>query len=510
MPELDSSRMIWMLIAAAPVLGAACWLVRSMIVGARERGRAEREPELAELRVVRDAALERLEATHADLVAHRGELAHAREAIGALQSERVRLETDLGYLTPLRAQLDAAGIERERLRAEALAHAAQVATLEARLEAAQAQIIERQRLLDQTAQQMKLEFQSLAAAMLDEKGRKFTEQNADQLGSLLNPLREQLDGFRKVVAESYEREMRERAGLAKEIESLRTLNAKLGDDATALTKALKGESRTQGAWGEMLLERLLEASGLEAGREYDAQISHLGSDGSRARPDVIVHLPERRDIVIDAKVSLTAYQRFCEASDPAQRDRELAAHLGSMREHVRQLGERRYTALEGVNSLDFVLMFVPVEAAFVEAMRADDGLYRYAIERNVVIVTASTLLATLRTVSSLWRFEDRNRNAIEIADRAGRLYDKFAGFIADMQRLGANLRTTQKTFDEAFGKLSEGQGNLIRQTEELRRLGARAQKALDRDLIERAGAESPALGSPKTPETEPGSTTGNP
>ncbi|MBU6200322.1 MAG: DNA recombination protein RmuC, partial [Xanthomonadaceae bacterium] len=289
-------------------------------------------------------------------------------------------------------------------------------------------------------------------------------------------------------------ENRERAGLKTQIDALQNLNQKISQDAINLTRALTGDSQTQGAWGEMVLERLLEASGLQKGRQYDTQVVLTNDSGERPRPDAIVHLPEGRDIIVDAKVSLTAYERYCSAVDVDERAAQLAAHLKSLREQVRNLAGKRYADLPGVNSLEFVLMFVPVEAAYIEAARHDDTLQAFALEKNVVIVTASTLLATLRTVSSLWRFDDRNRNALEIADRAGKLYDKFAGFVDDLDEARTRVGAAAKALDAAGSKLSSGSGNLLRQVEMLRELGAKASKSLPAEARERASQDVPRIG----------------
>jgi DNA recombination protein RmuC len=472
----------------AVALGVALWVGARRARSAFEDGARSREAELAAARSER--AIE--QARVAEL---RGELAAARDAertAGLAQAEaaasRARLETQLGGFAPLAAELDTLRARHEALRAEHGQAVAQLAHTRAQLGAAQELAAERARALEQVGAQMKLEFESLSQRILDEKSARFTESNQAQLGNLLIPLREQLEGFKRSVLETYDRESRERLGLKHELDQLRQLNTRLGDEATALTRALKGEQRVQGQWGEMLLERLLEASGLEPGRGFELQPSIQGEDG-RARPDAIVHLPEQRDLVIDAKVSLVAWERWCAAADEATREAEMKAHVGSLRQHVNGLSLRNYTELPGIHTVDFVLMFVPVEAAFVEAMRADDSLYTHALERNVVIVSTSTLLATLRTVAGVWRNEDRNRNALEIAQRAGRLYDKFHGFMADMDKLDRNLRIARESFDEARAKLSSGKGNVVSQLDTLHRLGAKAQKRLDRDLLDQAGAD---------------------
>lgn len=458
----------------------------------------------------RRAALTRLEAEAAAQVAvseARSEAARSAGQLAALQSMRDALAAEVDTL---KRALSAAQTEGARLKALGESMAAQLADarravedrdrlaqalalaqgdlkgLGARLEAAQREAEERGRLLAEAGERMREQFQNLAQAILDEKGRSFGEAQRAQLDAQLGPFKAELERFRKTLDERREQDLRERGGLMKELEALKTLNQRLGDEATQLTRALKGEVKTQGAWGELLLERLLEASGLRKGHEYEVQVSGRAEEGHRQQPDVVVRLPEGRDLVIDAKVSLVAWERYVSATDDAERERQLRALRQSMRQHVAGLAERRYTALPGIHSPDFVLMFVPIEAAFVEALRGDERLHADAMEKKVVIVSASTLLATLQTVASLWRLERRHRNADEIAERAGRLYDKFVGFVEDLRKIGTQLDAARKTYDEALGKLQQGRGSVVRQVELLRELGARTGKSLDREWLEHA------------------------
>jgi DNA recombination protein RmuC len=417
----------------------------------------------------------------------------ARDAVASGRASRdaevAQLTTRLERLPQADSELSAARSESLKWR-EACQRAEQRVTETAtRLHEQQKAAQERLSLLASAREDLSNTFKSLAGEALEKNSQKFTEQNQSNIGTLLNPLREQLGDFRKRVDDVYDKESRERQLLKVEIDALKNLNQRISDDATNLTRALKGESRTQGAWGELVLERLLEASGLQKGRQYDTQTVLKDESGGRPRPDVIVRLPEGRDLVIDAKVSLTAYERYCSAVDEHERSEHLAAHLASLRTHVKQLAERRYSDLPGVNSLEFVLMFVPVEAAYIEAVHHDDELQSFALEKQIVIVTTSTLLATLRTVSSLWRFDDRNRNALEIADRAGKLYDKFAGFVEDLQDARDKLEAARGALAAASSKLDSGRGNLVGQVEKLRELGARASKNLPPDLVERAQVE---------------------
>jgi DNA recombination protein RmuC len=421
------------------------------------------------------------------------EMHSLQEQLSKMNRDYAKLEAQLTHLTPVETQWHDSLAQQELTQKRLADLGASNAELQAKLQAAQTQSDERKQLLEQAVTQMRAEFQTLAQQTLEEKTVSFAQANQTQLGSILLPLREQIDGFRKMIVEAYDKDVRERLGLKHELELLKGMNQKLGDEATALTRALKGESRVQGAWGEMILERLLEDSGLEAGRGYEAQFSSVGGQGGRQRPDVIIRLPDQRDIVIDAKVSLTAYERYCSAESDESRKVELHAHVRSIREHIKQLSERNYSALEGVHSLDFVLMFVPIESALIEAVRADEKLYRDAMEKNVAIVTVSTLLTTLRTVAGLWKMEDRNRHAIEIAQRAGLLYDKFVGFATDLDKLGSALKRTQDCYDDARNKLTQGSGNLVRQTEELRKLGAKTQKKLEPHWVEREPAASEGI-----------------
>jgi len=314
---------------------------------------------------------------------------------------------------------------------------------------------------------------------------------------LLDPLKERIQSFEKRVEESYQQEARERFSLGKELERLQQLNLRLSDEATNLTQALKGQ-KTQGNWGELILERVLEHAGLEKGREYQTQVSLKSADGERFQPDVLIMLPGDKQVVVDAKVSLTAYQQFVAGNDEAA----LKQHVQSLRSHVKGLSSKDYNRLEGLHSLDFVLLFVPIEAAFSAALQAEPNLFQEAFDRQIVIVSPTTLLATLRVIDSLWKQERQGQNAREIAERAGWLYDKFVLFIQDLDELGNRLQQVDKAYAAARNKLCEGRGNLVSRSEQLKLLGARASKSLPADLLERALSDE-AL--PDEAVTEPGS-----
>ncbi|MFH5883840.1 DNA recombination protein RmuC [Halalkalibaculum sp. DA3122] len=326
------------------------------------------------------------------------------------------------------------------------------------------------------------EFENLANKILEEKSQKFTEQNREKLDQLLKPLGEKMEEFKQKVEETHKEDLKGRSSLEQHLKHLQELNQQMAREAKDLTKALKGESQTQGSWGEVILQRILEKSGLTRGREYEIQEHHQTEDGRRLYPDVVVYLPDNKRLVIDSKVSLTAYERFASAEDDAERQAALKQHVSSLRSHVKGLSSKNYEQLHGGNSPDFVLMFVPIESAFGVALQQDSSLYYEAFDKNVVIVSPSTLLATLATIDSVWKQEYQNRNAQEIADRGGKLYDKFVNFVESMQDIGQRIRQTQESYNEAMNRLSTGHGNLTRQVEMLRELGAKTSKQLPENM----------------------------
>ncbi|HEY7239138.1 MAG TPA: DNA recombination protein RmuC [Burkholderiales bacterium] len=345
---------------------------------------------------------------------------------------------------------------------------------------------EKLKLLAEAKEALAEQFQNLANRIFEEKGEKLVQQNVANLDSLLKPLGERLREFQVRVEETYDKESKQRFSLQSEIHKLIEVNARMSADALNLTNALKGDSKTQGAWGEVVLERILEASGLQKGREYELQANFEAADGSRARPDVIIRLPESKHLVIDSKVSLTAYDAYCSAEDDLARKRELARHIESLRAHVKGLAERNYQSLYGIRTPDFVLMFVPVEAAFSLAVRERQDLFEDAFQRGVMVVTSTTLLFSLRTIANIWRYEYQNRNAQELVRQCTALYDKFVGFVADLEDIGRRLKAAQSSYDDAYGKLASGKGNLIRQVERIRELGLKPSKPLPGHLVELA------------------------
>ncbi len=332
--------------------------------------------------------------------------------------------------------------------------------------------------------QMEKRFKLLAMEIFEERNAQFKKQNSTQIQDVLNPLRERLSSFEKAVKEQQLFNGKMTGELKGELKSLMELNKRLGDEASHLTRALKGDNKTQGNWGETQVEVLLENSGLKKGIHFNTQFSVNDEEKGRKIPDFVVQLPEGKCLILDAKVSLVAYERYFNETDESLRSASLKEHNQSLRSHIKGLSDKNYQNLYGVNTPDYVLMFVALEPALHLALDADNTLFNFALEKNVVLVSQSTLLATLKTVSFIWKQEDQKRNVLEIARQSGRLYDKFVGFVQDMDQLGSQLMTSQKTYDKAMGKLSSGQGNLIRSTEKLKELGAKTSKSLPKEYLD--------------------------
>jgi DNA recombination protein RmuC len=364
----------------------------------------------------------------------------------------------------------------------------QIASLETELRNEREQGEQRLADLRAAREQLTHEFKVLANEILEEKSKKFSEQNQTSLQALLDPLKERIQLFQGKVEEVYVNEGQQRSQLAEQVRQLLDLNRQLSDDAGNLTRALKGQSKMQGNWGELILERVLDAAGLIEGTHYQTQVSHHREDGTRAQPDVVLKLPEDRQLVIDAKVSLTAYEAWVNAETDDIRKVELKRHIESVRNHMRGLSGKNYQELYQLNSLDFVIMFVPVEPAFHLAIAEDEGLWQEAWERNVLLVSSSTLLFVVRTVSHLWRQEQQSQNAREIARRGGELYDKLCAFVGDLEGIGRNLTQAQNAHQGALTKLT-GRGSLINRAEQLRKLGVKATKSLPAGFLESADAD---------------------
>jgi len=380
--------------------------------------------------------------------------------------------------TALHAQTALLNTLREE-RDQAIQHAIR---LEAELDSERKQVQHRIESLNEAKEALSNQFKNLANEILEDKSKKFTEHNAQQLDILLKPLQTKLTEFKEQVSHSYDQEARERFALKNEIERLANLNIKMSDEARSLTNALKGDSKIQGNWGELVLESILESSGLRKGEEYLVQDSHAQVNGGRLQPDVIVKLPEGRHLIIDSKVSVTAYARHTEASDSAIAEQELLAHIQSIRQHIQGLSAKNYAGIADLSTVDFVLMFIPIEPAFLSALKAAPNLYQDALSKNIILVCPSTLMATLRTVAHLWRQDQQNKNAMEIARQCASLYDKFVGFVEDLEQIGKRLDQAQSSYHDAFNKLKSGKGNLIKAAERVKELGVKPSKMIANHL----------------------------
>lgn len=340
--------------------------------------------------------------------------------------------------------------------------------------------------LEQLNQRFTREFENLANRILDEKSQKFTEQNRSNLDIILNPFKEKLREFEQKVDQAYKAESTERITLKAEIKNLIDLNKQISEEANNLATALKGDNKQQGNWGEMVLEKILERSGLIEGTEYKTQVTDTNVQGDKIKPDVVIFLPDNKHIIVDSKVSLVAYNNCVNAATDEERARYLKLHIESLRSHVKLLSDKGYQTASGLESPDFVLLFVPIESSFSLAVQGDAELFNYAWDRKIVIVSPSTLLATLRTIASIWKQERQTRNALEIAEEGGRLYDKFVGFYEDLVKVGKKMDDAKEDYKEAMKKLYEGTGNLVRRAEKMKELGAKTSKQLPQALIDRA------------------------
>lgn len=372
---------------------------------------------------------------------------------------------------------------------------AQAQADKARLEEREKNQQEKVQWLEQSRDQLKQEFEQLSSKIFETRTKQLQEQNRTGIEDLLKPFREQMTEFRRRVDQIHSDDTRQQADLLAQIRQLQTLNNQMVEDARNLTQALKGQNKAQGNWGELILEKLLEASGLTRGREYDTQVSVSDDEGQRKQPDVIVRLPDNKDVVIDSKVSLVAWERYCSAQDEDEKRQALDQHLLSLRNHVRGLSDKKYEKLDALRSLDFVLLFVPIEAAFLTALEADNQLYQDAYSRNIVLVSPTTLLVTLRTINNIWRNEYQNRNALDIADRAGRICDQVALVAESLGEVGSRLEQAHKAWEKTSDRLSSGRGNLLRQAHQLQEMGAKARKQLpppaDDDLDDDVAEEQP-------------------
>jgi DNA recombination protein RmuC len=364
----------------------------------------------------------------------------------------------------------------------------QVKEEEARLDARSSEALrsaqEKIELLQSARDQMKVEFSSLANRIFEEKTERMTQTNKTSLDHTLAPLKTQLQEFRKKVEDVYDKETRDRVSLRHELEQLKKLNEQMSEDAVNLTRALKGDKKTQGNWGEVVLERVLEQSGLRKGVEYETQVNLQAEDGGRRLPDVIIRLPEGKDVVVDSKVSLVDYEQYINADDDDERQAFLQRHVTAISNHISGLSLKEYEKLEGIRSLDFVLMFIPIESAFIAAFDADPEMFKKAYDKQVIVVSPTTLLATLRTIQTIWRYEQQNRNAEKIAAQAGGIFDQFTLVVESLDEVGRNLDKARDSFDQTHKRLRTGRGNLVRRVQQLQDLGARTKKKLPASVID--------------------------
>ncbi len=390
-------------------------------------------------------------------------------------------------------QLRQSSTEKESIRNEKDALAIQLSKKEVDFDNLLERNKEQKQEVEQLQEKFTKEFENLANKILEEKTTKFTEQNKENLKTILSPLQDKIQLFEKKVEDTHKESIDYHAALRQQIIGLKEMNAQMSKETLNLTKALKGDSKMQGNWGELVLERVLEKSGLEKGREYEVQQSFVTEEGNRVQPDVVINLPDGKKMIVDSKVTLTAYERYVNEEDDNLKEQYLKEHVISLKRHVEQLGEKNYQDLYKIESPDFVLLFIPIEPAFALALNEDATLYNKAFEKNIVIVTPSTLLATLRTIDSMWTNQKQQENAYEIARQAGALYDKFEGFVSDLIKIGKRMDEAKSEYGNAMNKLVEGKGNLITSVEKLKKMGAKAKKSLPESIISRAENETNTL-----------------
>ena len=400
------------------------------------------------------------------------------------KTEIAGLKEKLNRIEELSNELKFSKKHSDELNSSNIALEKQVSHLETLLNKERKVSQEKLEILNNAQDILKKEFENISNKIFEDKRKKILDQNKENLSTIITPLREQLKEFKQKVEDVYDKESKQRFSLQNEISSLKELNSKIGKEAVNLTNALKGDHKTQGAWGEIILENVLQDSGLRKDREYITQFSVQDKEGKRKRPDVIIRLPENKDVIIDSKVTLTAYEKYHTTDKPEIKSLALKEFITNIKNHIKDLSSKNYEDLPEVRTLDYVLMFIPIEGAFMTAIETDRKLFSDAFQKSIVLVSPATLLVVLKTIQSIWRYEYQNRNSKEIADRAGKLYDKFCGFIESLKSIGKHIERADNEYHNAFKLLSQGRGNLVSQSETIKKLGLKTKKSISRDLID--------------------------
>ena len=404
-----------------------------------------------------------------------------------VQANFNKLETEKAVIDSQVERLPHLEIELNDLRSRLITEQKRSTEFQTRLEEQTRSGEEKLKLLKEAKEVLTAEFQNIGQKIFEEKTEKFTHQNKTNLESLLNPFRDQMSAFKQKVDDVYDKEAKDRVALSEQVKQLRDLNQQLSQDAVNLTRALKGDSKARGNWGEVILSKVLERSGLKEGREYEVQETHKNEEGSRFQPDVVIHLPESKDIVVDSKVSLVAYENFSTTEDEKERATALQQHIASIRAHVRDLSGKNYEELKGLRTLGYVLMFIPIEPAFLLAVGEDPELFNDAMSKNIFIVSPSNLLITLKTINAMWQYAYQNENALEIAQKAGGMYDKFVSFVESFDLVGSRLEQAEESWSQARGQLVTGKGNLVKRADDLKQMGVRTKKQLPSDFVSSSG-----------------------
>ncbi len=469
------------------------------------RKRSEHADQLAQATLREQSLQMQIDNAQAQLHQSQQMLQKKQQTLGQLQAEHDQTKDSLNLVNLQKARLEEQvrfTLEEKQALAEFKdkyeAASQELSDLGQKMQSEQARREEMQKahdekiaLLEASEARLQEQFENLANKIFQAKSEKFSKDNRQGLTDLLSPLKSQLEGFQKQISDQYIKEGQERASLKTEILGLQKLNQQITAEASALTKALKGDNKQQGNWGEMVLEKILEESGLREGHEYVTQESLKSVDGKTFQPDVVVHLPQEKDVVIDSKVSLAAYERYYAEEQDDLRQRHLKEHIASLKGHIKELGKKNYHDLEGVRSLDYVLLFVPIESAFLLAVDDAPELVKLAMDNNILLVSPTNLLVALRTIHNIWQYEYQNQNAQTIAKKAADLYDKFHGFVTDIEKLGDNLATVQKRYNDATSKLYLGRGNLVKRIEDFRKMGVQTNKKLDTKILDKAEQVDP-------------------